>query len=163
MGCSSCQLSFDNLPLPPQTPPSLPKRALSRKMEQHGIAVVFPVPTVPRKGRGLVLCFRYQKKILSCTEQKSPPVWRAFLFRMIKIWGNPKNLFALPGDGCRGTGGDIPVSQHPPEKSALGKDGGPGGKEKPCALAKGFPSPRTSFYKPHSLTRRRQRSALLRV
>ncbi len=48
MGCSSCQLSFDNLPPSPR-PPSLPQRALLRRMTQRGNADALLRSTVPRR------------------------------------------------------------------------------------------------------------------
>ena len=106
-------------------------------MEQLGIAVVFPVPTVPRKGRGLVLCFRYQKKILSCTEQKSPPNRRAFLFRMTGVFCEAgKDLFALPGNRRRHT--RIAASFR---KKRVGEGWGARGEGKPLRASQGVSFP----------------------
>ena len=48
MGCSSCQLSFDNLPLSPK-PPLPPQRALFWKIPSSGSTVALPATTVPRE------------------------------------------------------------------------------------------------------------------
>ena len=48
MGCSLCQLSFDNLP-PPPAPPPLPQRALFRRMTRNGNARDKARIAVPRR------------------------------------------------------------------------------------------------------------------
>ena len=50
-------------------------------------------------------------------------------------------FFAFPGDGCRGESGSVSAPFHPPEKSALGKDGGLGGKEALVRQPRGFLPP----------------------
>ena len=63
MGCSLCQLSFDNLQASPSTPPTTPVLPLVRVAEGVPIACRVPCPPLAagarRRGAGLVSFFRW--------------------------------------------------------------------------------------------------------
>ena len=148
------------------SPSNSPISSQTRFIQEDGAArdrCRFPCADRPPKGARTGVVFQVPKKDFVLLGTEKPAGLAGFSVPYDQDLGESEEFVCaaggrLPGNRRRHT--RIAASSR---KKRVGEGWGARGEGKPLRASQGVSFPRTSFYKPHSFTRRRQRSALLRV